>query len=74
MPMTETNDTHGPRAHTPIDLTDGPILASVRQIKQEISSRYDHDVSRLFSRLRELRATSGRHYVDHRTQKSSVLA
>ncbi|MBK8036128.1 MAG: hypothetical protein IPK22_03205 [Verrucomicrobiaceae bacterium] len=52
--------------------TCSPILASVRRVKHELSSRYGHDVSRLFAHLRELQATSGRHYVDHRSHKHAV--
>lgn len=56
----------------PIDFSEGPILAEVRRVKQELSSRYGHDVSRLFAHLRELQATSGRRYVDHRKTKHPV--
>jgi hypothetical protein len=70
--MTEERNTHGPRDHTPLDLHDGPILTSVRHVKEELSSGYGHDVSRLFAHLRELQANSGRRYVDHRTHKHAV--
>jgi hypothetical protein len=46
-----------------------PILAEVRRVKHELSSLYGHDVSRLFAHLRELQATSGRYYIDHRSHK-----
>ncbi|OYW73202.1 MAG: hypothetical protein B7Z37_22365 [Verrucomicrobia bacterium 12-59-8] len=70
--MTEESNTHGPRDHTPLDLHDGPILAGVRRVKEELSNGYGHDVRRLFDHLRTLQTTSGRRYVDHRTHKHAA--
>jgi len=46
-------------------MSDDPIVEEVRAIRDKLAAECDYDVDKIFRRLRQSQAESGREYVSH---------
>ena len=51
-----------------------PIVKEVRKIREEHSSRFGHDLDRIYRELKRREETSGRRYVSHPPRPVELVA
>ena len=51
-----------------------PIVKEVRKVREEHSSRFGHDLDRIYRELKRREETSGRRYVSHPPRPVELVA